>query len=68
MLGKFGGGNRKMMIEPQKLDYVSSDYDPPAIVAKFVDQDRAIDFPVQRVFYLVFNIYVYILINLISDH
>lgn len=37
------------MIEPQKLDYVSSDYDPPAIIAKFYDQDRTIEFPVQKV-------------------
>ena len=38
-----------MMIEPQKLDYISSDYDPPAIIAKFHDQDKTIEFPVQKV-------------------
>jgi hypothetical protein len=49
VLGKFGGGNRKMMIEPQKLDYVSSDFDPPAIIAKFHEQNKTIEFPVQKV-------------------
>ncbi|XP_044261128.1 transcription-associated protein 1 [Tribolium madens] len=55
VLGKFGGGNRKMMIEPQKLDYVSSDYDPPAIIAKFYDQDKTIEFPVQKIIETAFN-------------
>lgn len=38
-----------MMIEPQKLDYVSSDFDPPAILAKFLDQEYPIQFPVSKV-------------------
>jgi hypothetical protein len=38
-----------MMIEPQKLDYVSSDFDPPAIIAKFHEQNKTIEFPVQKV-------------------
>lgn len=49
VLGKFGGGNRKMMIEPQKLDYVSTDYDPPSIIAYFQDQVNSIEFPVEKV-------------------
>ncbi|XP_049825027.1 transcription-associated protein 1 isoform X2 [Aethina tumida] len=55
VLGKFGGGNRKMMIEPQKLDYVASDYDPPAIIAQFHDQEQAIEFPVQKIIETAFN-------------
>lgn len=38
-----------MMIEPQKLDYVASDFDPPAILAKFSDQEEPIEFPVSKV-------------------
>ncbi|KAF5284945.1 hypothetical protein FQA39_LY16900 [Lamprigera yunnana] len=55
VLGKFGGGNRKMMIEPQKLDYMTSDYDPPAIIAIFHDQQHAIEFPVEKVINTAFN-------------
>lgn len=49
VLGKFGGGNRKMMIEPQKLEYVSTEFDPPAILARFNDQEHEIEFPVSKV-------------------
>lgn len=53
VLGKFGGGNRKMMMEPQKLDYninnSHKDSMSPAIVAYFQEQRRPIDFPVDRV-------------------
>lgn len=45
-----------MMIEPQKLDYVSSDFDPPAILARFHDQDYAIEFPVSKVHYITNSI------------
>lgn len=38
-----------MMIEPQKLDYVASDLDPPAILSRFRDQDDPIEFPVSKV-------------------
>lgn len=38
-----------MMIEPQKLDYICSDFDPPAIIANFHDQDKPVEFPVQKV-------------------
>lgn len=49
VLGKFGGGNRKMMIEPQKLDYVSSDFAPPAIVARFDEYQETVHFPIAPV-------------------
>ncbi|CAH0549746.1 unnamed protein product, partial [Brassicogethes aeneus] len=55
VLGKFGGGNRKMMIEAQRLEYISSDYDPPAILAKFEERDQTIEFPVQKVIETAFN-------------
>ncbi|CAG9853589.1 unnamed protein product [Phyllotreta striolata] len=55
VLGKFGGGNRKMMIEPQKLEYVSTEFDPPSILAKFNDQEQEIEFPVSKVIETAFN-------------
>ncbi|VEN46895.1 unnamed protein product, partial [Callosobruchus maculatus] len=55
VLGKFGGGNRKMMTEPQKLEYISSDFDPPAILARFHNQDESIDFPVSKIIETAFN-------------
>uniref|UniRef100_A0A1Y1MXI9 FAT domain-containing protein n=3 Tax=Photinus pyralis TaxID=7054 RepID=A0A1Y1MXI9_PHOPY len=55
VLGKFGGGNRKMMIEPQKLEYTTTDYDPPAIIVVFHDQKHAIEFPVEKVIETAFN-------------
>ena len=38
-----------MMTEPQKLEYIDYDYDPPSIVAQFDNQLNAIDFPVAKV-------------------
>ncbi|KAI4454767.1 ataxia telangiectasia mutated atm -related [Holotrichia oblita] len=55
VLGKFGGGNRKMMIEPQKLEYVSSDQAPPAVIAYFREQQNCIKFPVEKVIETAFN-------------
>ncbi|KOB75140.1 Transformation/transcription domain-associated protein [Operophtera brumata] len=49
VLGKFGGGNRKMMIEPQRLDYRETDAPPPAIQAYFQEQSKPIDFEVDKV-------------------
>lgn len=49
VLGKFGGGNRKMMIEPQRLEYNVKDSPAPAVVAYFQEQRRPIDFPVDKV-------------------
>lgn len=37
------------MIEPQKLEYVSSDFDPPAILARFDDYQQNVEFPVAKV-------------------
>ncbi|XP_073941495.1 transcription-associated protein Nipped-A isoform X1 [Choristoneura fumiferana] len=49
VLGKFGGGNRKMMIEPQRLDYRETEAPPPAVQAYFQDQPKPIDFEVDKV-------------------
>ncbi|KAJ0181684.1 hypothetical protein K1T71_002406 [Dendrolimus kikuchii] len=48
VLGKFGGGNRKMMIEPQRLEYRETDAPPPAVQAYFQDQPKPIDFEVDK--------------------
>ncbi|XP_030767739.1 transcription-associated protein 1 [Sitophilus oryzae] len=55
VLGKFGGGNRKMIVEPQHLDYVSSDFDPPAILTRFDDYQQSVEFPVAKVIETAFN-------------
>ncbi|XP_041986434.1 transcription-associated protein 1 isoform X2 [Aricia agestis] len=55
VLGKFGGGNRKMMIEPQRLDYRETDAPPPAIQAYFQDQPKPIDFEVDKVIETAFT-------------
>ncbi|XP_028033958.1 transcription-associated protein 1 isoform X2 [Bombyx mandarina] len=49
VLGKFGGGNRKMMIEPQRLEYRETDVPPPSVQAYFQDQAKPIDFEVDKV-------------------
>lgn len=49
VLGKFGGGNRKMMIEPQKLEFNDLTNQSPSIVIYFQDYNDAIDLPVAKV-------------------
>ncbi|XP_012269997.1 transformation/transcription domain-associated protein isoform X2 [Orussus abietinus] len=55
VLGKFGGGNRKMMIEPQKLEYNDRETNSPAIVAYFQEPSKPIDFPVEKVIETAFT-------------
>lgn len=56
VLGKFGGGNRKMMIEPQRLDYHDRDSSPaPAVRAYFQEHADSIEFPMDRVIETAFN-------------
>lgn len=55
VLGKFGGGNRKMMIEPQRLEYNDRDTLPCAIIAHFQDHRDPIEFPVDKVIETAFN-------------
>ncbi|GFG36813.1 hypothetical protein Cfor_08647 [Coptotermes formosanus] len=55
VLGKFGGGNRKMMIEPQKLEYNDKEAPGPAIIAYFQEHSKPIDFPVEKVIETAFT-------------
>ena len=56
VLGKFGGGNRKMMIEPQKLAYNDRETSSPAIIAYFQEPSKPIDFPVEKVIETAFTV------------
>jgi transformation/transcription domain-associated protein len=49
VLGKFGGGNRKMMIEPQRLEYNESETPGPAVTIIFQDYKTAVALPVEKV-------------------
>lgn len=49
VLGKFGGGNRKMMIEPQKLQYNDRETNSPTIVVYFQGPSCPIDFSMEKV-------------------
>jgi len=50
VLGKFGGGNRKMMTEPQRLDYsIHRQSKKPAIVVKFNEHPDPVTFNVDMV-------------------
>ncbi|XP_013181191.1 PREDICTED: transformation/transcription domain-associated protein [Papilio xuthus] len=55
VLGKFGGGNRKMMIEPQRLEYRETDAPPPAVLAYFQEQPKPIDFEVDKIIETAFT-------------
>lgn len=55
VLGKFGGGNRKMMIEPQRLEYNDRDQPAPAVKAYFQEHRDKIDFPIDKVIETAFN-------------
>lgn len=55
VLGKFGGGNRKMMIEPQRLEYNDRDTPAPAVEAYFQEHTDKIDFPIDKVIETAFN-------------
>ncbi|XP_025424212.1 transformation/transcription domain-associated protein [Sipha flava] len=47
VLGKFGGGNRKMMTEPQRLDYsMHRQSKKPAIIIKFIEHTEPVTFNV----------------------
>jgi transformation/transcription domain-associated protein len=50
VLGKFGGGNRKMMTEPQRLDYsMHRQSKKPAIIIKFIEHTEPVTFNVDMV-------------------
>nr|CAD7586473.1 unnamed protein product [Timema genevievae] len=48
VLGKFGGGNRKMMLEPQKLEYNTYNT-PPAILVHFIDHNKPVCLSVDKI-------------------
>lgn len=49
VLGKFGGGNRKMMIEPQKLQYNDRETNSPTVVVYLQGPTCPIDFSMEKV-------------------
>ena len=55
VLGKFGGGNRKMMIEPQALKYSTSDDAGPCITVNFTEHRNPISLPIKKVIETAFN-------------
>ena len=55
MLGKFGGGNRKMMIEPQALEYKEQDETGPSLTVTFTDQKQPLALPVKDIIETAFN-------------
>lgn len=55
VLGKFGGGNRRMMIEPQKLEYNDRETNSPSVVVYFQGLSQSIDMPMEKVIEAAFN-------------
>eukprot|EP00094_Tigriopus_californicus_P003836 TCALIF_03692-PA protein Name:"Similar to TRRAP Transformation/transcription domain-associated protein (Homo sapiens)" AED:0.01 eAED:0.01 QI:3/1/1/1/1/1/3/160/3083 len=55
VLGKFGGGNRKMMIEPQALTYTETENPGPCITIHFPEYKQSIAMPVKKVIETAFN-------------
>lgn len=49
MLGKFGGSNRKMLKESQRLHYVVTEVQGPSIKAEFTDCKASIQLPMEKV-------------------
>lgn len=64
VLGKLGGGNRKMMNEPQKLDYQTNRTNNPAVVVQFVDYSMPINLCLQKVI-IISSVYSKALPNLL---
>lgn len=48
VLGKFGGSNRKMLREPQKLNYNENETCGPCLTIYFQDSKMPISLPVER--------------------
>ncbi|XP_068243023.1 transformation/transcription domain-associated protein isoform X3 [Palaemon carinicauda] len=55
VLGKFGGGNRKMMIEPQKLEYNEQENPSTCITIQFPDHKTPINLPVEKIIETAFT-------------
>uniref|UniRef100_A0A803SSS7 Transformation/transcription domain associated protein n=1 Tax=Anolis carolinensis TaxID=28377 RepID=A0A803SSS7_ANOCA len=48
VLGKFGGSNRKMLKESQKLQYIVTEIQGPSITAEFSDCKASIQLPMEK--------------------
>ncbi len=55
VLGKFGGGNRKMMIEPQALEFREQEETGPSITVTFTDHKQPMSLPVKDIIETAFN-------------
>lgn len=49
VLGKFGGSNRKMLKESQRLHYVVTEVQGPSIKSEFTDCKASIQLPMEKV-------------------
>lgn len=49
ILGKFGGSNRKMLVEPQKLEYHEKSSAGQCLLLTFLDQKNTVALPVDKV-------------------
>lgn len=49
VLGKFGGSNRKMLKESQKLHYVVTEVQGPSITVEFSDCKASLQLPMEKV-------------------
>lgn len=49
ILGKFGGSNRKMLVEPQKLEYHEKSSPGQSILLQFMDHKTSIALPLDKV-------------------
>ncbi|ESP00833.1 hypothetical protein LOTGIDRAFT_140434, partial [Lottia gigantea] len=52
VLGKFGGGNRKMLREPQMLSYNDKETVGPCVTVYFQDSKAPLSLPVEKVGYI----------------
>nr|XP_042899044.1 transformation/transcription domain-associated protein isoform X5 [Parasteatoda tepidariorum] len=55
VLGKFGGGNRKMMVEPQRLEYSSRESIGPCVAVYFQEHKNNISLPIGKIIETAFN-------------
>lgn len=49
VLGKFGGSNRKMLKESQKLHYIVTEVQGPSITVEFSDCKASLQLPMEKV-------------------
>ena len=49
ILGKFGGSNRKMLVEPQRLEYNDGGNPGQCISLSFLDHKTPVHLPLERI-------------------